>query len=184
MLYSTISILFCINIGTFYKNNTVIRTNTRIRYWSQTITHQTQTVSGIRWYISVLLVRCCLIASTDEVLKCNSSDSLRRYIDKEAVRIYQSCYRDTRHSSFTVKDYNGYDKLNDLTGFISSYDCVRHQYNVTIKRSHDNTLPEYKCALSPGFLEPAHLLGKEFNWSTFHLSRKSKNPTSSAKIAI
>ena len=112
------------------------------------------------------------------MLKCNSSDSLRRYIDTEAVRIYQSCYRDTRLSSFTVKDYNGYDKLNDLTGIISSYDCVRHQYNVTIKRSHDDTLPEYKCALSPGFLEPAHPLGKEFNWSTYHLSRSSKNPTS------
>jgi hypothetical protein len=27
-------------------------------------------------------------------------------------------------------------------------------------------------------LEPAHLLGKEFNWSTYHLSRSSKNPAS------
>jgi hypothetical protein len=65
-----------------------------------------------------------------------------------------------------------------LTGIISSYDCVRHQYNVIIKRSQDNTLPEYKCALFPGFLEPAHLLGKKFNWSTYHLSRISKNPAS------
>ena len=126
MLYSTIFIFFCIYIGTFYKNNTDIRTNTRIRYWSQIISHKTQTVSGFRWFISVLLVRCGLIASTDEVLKCNSSDSLRRYIDKEAVCIYLSCYQGTRHSSFTVKDYNEYDKLNDLTQIISSYDCVCH----------------------------------------------------------
>jgi hypothetical protein len=143
MLYSTISIFFCIYIGAFYKNNMIIRTNTRIRYWPKFISHKTQTVSGIRWYISVVLVRCGLIASTDEVLKCNSSESLRHCIDKEAVCIYQSCYQDTRHSSFTVKDYTGYDKLNDLTGIISSYDCVRHQYNITIKRSQDNTLPEY-----------------------------------------
>ncbi len=65
-----------------------------------------------------------------------------------------------------------------MTGIISSYDCVRRQYNVTIKRSYNDTLPEYNCALSPGFLGPAQLLGKEFNWSTYHLSRSSKNPTS------
>jgi hypothetical protein len=178
MLYSTISIFFYIYIGAFYKNTMVIRTNTRIRYWSQFISHKIQSVSGIKWYISNVLVQCGLITSTDEVLKCSSSESLRHYIDNEAVCIYQSCYRDTRHSSFTVKDYNRHDKLNELTGIISSYDCVRHQYNVTVKRSHDDTLPEYKCTLSPGFLEPVHLLGKEFNWSTYHLSRSSKNPAS------
>ncbi len=129
-----------------------------MRYWSQFISHKIQTVSGIRWYIFNVLVRCGLIGSTDEVLKCNSSECLRHYIDNEAVCIYQSCYQDTRHYSFTVKDYQGHDNVNNLTGMITSYDYVCHQYNITIKRSQDDTMPECRCALSPGVLKPAYLL--------------------------
>jgi hypothetical protein len=58
------------------------------------------------------------------------------------------------------------------------YACVCHQYNITITRSQDLTLPEYRCALSPGVLEPANLLRKGLNWLTHHLSRGCKNPES------
>ncbi len=78
-----------------------------------------------------VLVRCGFIASIDEVAKC------KNYVDHEAVRIYQSCYQDTKYSSFTIKDYEGHDNLNGLTGVISSYDCVRHQYNIIIKGNQD-----------------------------------------------
>jgi hypothetical protein len=44
--------------------------------------------------------------------------------------------------------------------------------------SQDLTLPEYRCALSPGVLEPANLLRKGLNWLTHHLSRGCKNPGS------
>jgi len=114
-------------------------------------------------------VRCGFIASIDEVAKC------KNYVNNEAVRIYQSCYQDTKYSSFTIKDYEGHDNLNGLTGVISSYDCVHHQYNIIIKGNQDQSQPEYRCALSPGVLEPTNLLRKELNWSTYHLSRGSKN---------
>jgi hypothetical protein len=114
-------------------------------------------------------VRCGFIASIDEVAIC------KNYVANEAVRIHQSCYRDKKYSSFTIKDYKGHDNLNGLTGVISSYDCVRHQYNIIIKGNQDLTQPEYRCALSPGVLEPTNLLRKELNWSTYHLSRGSKN---------
>jgi hypothetical protein len=123
MLYSTFSIFFLIYIGSFYKTNMVSRTNTRMRYWSQLISHKIQTaVSGIRWYISNVLLCCGLIGSTDEVLKCNSSECLRHYVDNDTVCIYQSCYQDTRLYSFAVKDYQGHDNLNNLMGMMSSYD--------------------------------------------------------------
>jgi len=140
-----------------------------MRYWSQFSSHEIQTVRGIKWYISNILVRCGFIASIDEAAKCNN------YINNEATRIYQSCYQDTKYCSFTIKDYEGHSNLNGLKGIISSYDSVRHQYNIIIKRNQDLTLPEYRCALSPGVLEPTNLLRKELNWSTYHLSRGSKN---------
>ena len=114
-------------------------------------------------------MRCGFIASIDEVA------TFKNYVDIEAVRIHQSCYRDKKYSSFTIKDYEGHDKLNGLTGVITSYDCVRHQYNVIIKGNQDSTHQDYRCALSPGVLEPTNLLRKELNWSTYHLSRWSKN---------
>jgi len=114
-------------------------------------------------------VRCGFIASINDVAKCNN------YVDNEAIRIYQSCYQDKKYCSFTIKDYEGHDNLNGLTGVISSYDCVRHQYNIIIKGNQDLPQPEYRCALSSGVLEPTNLLRKEFNWSTYHLSRGSKN---------
>jgi len=115
------------------------------------------------------LVCCGCITSIDEVTKCNN------YVDNEAIRIYQSCYQDKKYCSFTIKDYEGHDNLNGLTGVISSYDYVRRQYNVIIKGNQDLTQPEYRCDLLPGVLEPTNLLRKELNWSTFHLSRGSKN---------
>ena len=138
-----------------------------MQYWSQFINHEIRTVKGIKWYISNVLVRCGFIASIDEVAKC------KNYVDHEAVRIYQSCYQDTKYSSFTIKDYEGHDNLNGLTGVISSYDCVRHQYNIIIKGNQGLTQPEYRWALSPGVLEPTKFLRKELNSSTYHLSRGS-----------
>ena len=155
--------------SSFLSSNIVSRTNARMRYWSQFSSHEIQTVRGIKWYISNILVRCGFIASIDEAAKCNN------YINNEATRIYQSCYQDTKYCSFTIKDYEGHSNLNGLKGIISSYDSIRHQYNIIIKRNQDLTLPEYRCALSPGVLEPTNLLRKELNWSTYHLSRGSKN---------
>jgi len=128
MLYSTIVIFFSPHLGSlFLSANIVSRTNARMRYWSHFSTHEIQTVKGIRWYISNVLVRCGFIASINEVAKCNN------YLDNEAIRIYQSCYQDKKYCSFTIKDYEGHDNLNGLTGVISSYDCVCHQYNIIIK---------------------------------------------------
>ncbi len=90
------------------------------------------------------------IASIDEVKKCNN------YVNNEAICIYQSCYQDKKYCSFTIKDYEDHDNLNQLTGIISSYDCVCHQYNSIIKGNKDLTLPEYSCALSPGVLKPTN----------------------------
>jgi hypothetical protein len=169
MLYSTIVIFFSPHLGSlFLLANIVSRTNARMRYWSHFSTHKIQTVKGIRWYISNVLVRCGCIASINEVAKCNN------YVDN-AICIYQSCYQDKKYCSFTIKDYEGHDNLNGLTGVISSYDCVRHQYNIIIKGNQELTQPEYRCALSPSVLEPTNLLRKELNWSTYHLSRGSKN---------
>jgi hypothetical protein len=170
MLYSTIVIFISPHIGSlFLSTNIVSRTNARMRYWSQFSSHKIQTVKGIKWYISNILVRCGFITSIDKVAKCNN------FVDNEAVRIYQSCYQDKKYCSFTIKDYEGHNNLNGLTGIISSYDCVCHQYNIIIKGNQGLTLPEYRCALSPGVLEPTNLLRKELNWSTYHVSRGSKN---------
>jgi hypothetical protein len=57
----------------------------------------------------------------------------------------------------------------------SSYDCVCCQYNIIIKTNQDVTLPEYRCALLPGVMEPTSLLRKELIRSTYYLSRGSKN---------
>ena len=169
MLYSTIFIFVSHHLGSsFLSSNIVSRTNACMRYWSQFSIHEIQTVRGIKWYISNILVRCGFIASIDEAAKCNN------YINNEVTRIYQSCYQDTKYCSFNIKDYDGHSNLNGLKGIISSYDSICHQYNIIIKRNQDLTLPEYRCALSPGVLEPTNLLRKELNWSTYHLSRGSK----------
>jgi hypothetical protein len=158
MLYSTIVIFLSTHLGSlFLLTNIVSRTNACMRYWSHFSTHKIQTVKGTRWYISNVLVRCGFIVSIDEVTKCNN------YVDNEAIHIYQSCYQDKKYCSFTIKDYEGHNNLNGLTGFISSYDCVRHQYNIMIKGNQDLTQPEYRCALLPGVLEPTNLLRKEMN---------------------
>jgi hypothetical protein len=160
MLYSTIVMFIFPHLGSlFLLTNIVSRTNARIRYWSQFSTHKIQTVKGIRWYISNVLVRCGFIASIDKVTKCNN------YVDNEAVCIYQSCYQDKKYCSFTIKDYEGHNNLNGLTGIISSYDCVHHQYNIIIKGNKNLTLLEYRCTLSPDVLEPTNLLKKELYWS-------------------
>ena len=170
MLYSTIFIFISPHIGSlFLSTNIVSRTNTCMRYWSQFSSHKIQTVKGIKWYISNILVQCGFIASIDKVTKCNN------YVDNEAVLIYQSCYQDKQYCSFTIKDYEGHNNLNGLRGIISSYDCVCHQYNIIIKGNQNLTLPEYRYAVLPGVLEPTNLLRKELNWSTYHLSRGSKN---------
>ena len=164
------SFLCHFSLGSFsLSTNIASRTNARMRYWSQFINHEISTVKGIKWYISNVLVRCGFIASIDEVAKCNN------YVVNEAVRIYQLCYQDKIYSSFTIKDYEGHENLNGLTGGISSYDCVRHQYNIIIKGNQGLSQPEYRWALSPGVLEPTNLLRKELKSSTYHLSRGSKN---------
>ena len=117
-----------------------------MQYWSPFIHHEISTVKGIKWYISNVLVRCGFIASIDEVAKC------KNYVNNEAVRIYQSCYQDKKYCSFTIKDYEGHSNLNGLKGIISSYDSIRHQYNIIIKGNQGLSQPEYRWALSPGVL--------------------------------
>jgi len=84
--------LYLLILGSlFLSTNIVSRTNARVPYWSQFISHEIHTVKGIKWYFSnILLVRCGCIASIDEVAKCNN------YVDSEAIHIYQSCYQDKK----------------------------------------------------------------------------------------
>ena len=75
-----------------------------MRYWSQFSSHKIQTVKGIKWYISNILVQCKFIASIDKVTKFNN------YVDNEAVCIYQFFYQDKQYCSFTINDYQGHKK--------------------------------------------------------------------------
>ncbi len=75
-----------------------------LKYWSQFNNHEISTFSGIRWYITNVLMHCGFVSSVDQVLNCNHSEYLISYVDKEAIRLYQACYHDTRYFSFKIMD--------------------------------------------------------------------------------
>jgi hypothetical protein len=103
-----------------------------LKYWSQFVNREILTISGIRWYIANVLMRCGFVSSVDQVLNRNHSEYVTSYVDKEATCIYQTCYHDTRYFSFKIMDYDGLDSVRGLTGMILSYDNICHQYNVVI----------------------------------------------------
>jgi hypothetical protein len=82
-----------------------------LKYWSQFINHENLTISGVRWYIGNVLMRCGFVSSVDEVLNCNHSEYLTSYVDKKAIRIYQTCYHNTRYFSFKIMDYDSPDSM-------------------------------------------------------------------------
>jgi hypothetical protein len=144
-----------------------------LKYRSQFINHEILTISGIRWYIADVLMHFGFVSSVDQVLNCNHSEYLTSYVDKEAIRIHQTCYHDTRYFSFKIMDYDGPDSVRGLMGMILLYDNICHQYNVVINIIK-NSMTEHQCALSPSVMEPVNLLPNKMNWSSYHLSRGSK----------
>jgi hypothetical protein len=124
-----------------------------MKYWSQFISHEIKTVAGIRWYFANVLVQCGVIPSSNGTLKINFSESIKQYIDNEAC-IYQSCYQEPAYHSFTIQYYQGNNNINNLTGMISSYDCVFQEYHVIINTNQDSTISEYRFAVSPSVMEP------------------------------
>jgi hypothetical protein len=79
------------------------RSNFHLKYWSQFINHEILTISGIRWYIANVLMRCGFVSSVDEVLNRNHSEYLTSYVDKEAIRIYQTAT--TTQDMFLLKSW-------------------------------------------------------------------------------
>jgi hypothetical protein len=134
-----------------------------LKYWSQFIIHEILTISGIRWYIANVLMRCGFVSSVDEVLNCNHSEYLTSYVDKEAICIYQTCYHDTRYFSFKIMDYDGPDSMRGLTGIILSYGNICHQYNVVIISIQNPSIKEPQYALSPNVMEPVNAIPSEMN---------------------
>jgi hypothetical protein len=64
-------------------------------------------------------------------------------MDKEAIRIYQTCYHDTRYFSFKIMDYDGPDSVRGLTGMILPYDNIFHKYNVVINIIQNPSITEH-----------------------------------------
>jgi hypothetical protein len=119
-------------------------------------------------------MRCGFVSSDDQVLNSNHSDYLTTYVDKEAIRIYETCYYDTRYFSFKIMDYDGPDSVRGLMGMILSCDNICHQYNVVTNIIQNPSMTEHQCALSPSVMEPVNLLLNEMNRSSYHLSRGLK----------
>ncbi len=139
------------------------RSTFHLKYWSQFINHEILIISGIRWYIANVLMCCGFVSSVDQVLNRNHSEYLTSYVDKEAIRIYQTCHHDTRYFSFKIMDYDGPDSVRGLTGIILSYDNIFHQYNVGINILQNPSITEHQCALSPSVMEPVNLLPNKMN---------------------
>ncbi len=90
------------------------------------------------------------------------------------LRVYQTCYHDTRYFSFKIMDYDGPDSIRGLTGMILSYDNICHQYNVVINIIQNPSIKENQYDLSPSVIEPVNQLPNKMNWSSYNLSRGSK----------
>jgi hypothetical protein len=145
-----------------------------LKYWSQFINHEFLTISGIRWYIANVLMRCGFVSPVDQVVNSNHSGFRTSYVDNKAICIHQTCYHDTRYYFFKIMDYDGPDSVRRLTGTILSYDNKCNQYNVVINIIQNSAMTEHQCALSPSVMEPVNLLPNEMNWSSYHLGRGLK----------
>ena len=126
--------------------------NLRLKYWSQFINHEISVVSGIRWYIANLLVRSGMVYSVEQVVNLNHSEHITSYVHNKAIRIYQTCYHDSRYYSFKVMDYDGNDSMRGMTGRILSYDTICHQYNVVVNMIQHFSMKETICHLSPSVI--------------------------------
>ncbi len=87
------------------------RSTFHLKYWSLFINHEISTISGIRWYIANVHMHCGFVSSVDQVVNRNHSEFLTSNVDNEAIRIYQTCYHDTRYYSFKIMDYDGLDSV-------------------------------------------------------------------------
>ncbi len=114
-----------------------------LKYWSQFIYHEISTISGIRWYIANVLMRCGFVSSVDQVVNRNHYEFLTSYVDNKAICIYQTCYHDTIFYSFKIMDYDGPDSMRGLMGTILSYDNICNQYNVVRVRLNVGRLSSY-----------------------------------------
>ena len=164
-------------------NSSMSLSNLRLKYWAPFINHELLVVPGIRWYIANLFVRHGLLSSVENVDYFHQSNPVSSYIINEANRIYQACYHDARYYTFQVMDSCfGNNSMRGMSGRILSYDHMCHQYEVIVNVIKHSSMEEVRCHLSPCVMKPVMILTNEKNWSTYHLSRKSK--TSKRNIAL
>ena len=102
------------------------------KYWAPFIKHEILVVSGIRWYITNLLLRAAKASSVDQVDIFLQSEPITSYVNDEAIRIYQTCYHVAKYYTFKVMEYQGNDSMRGMTGRILSYDNVCNHYNVVV----------------------------------------------------
>ena len=75
------------------------------KYWAPFIKHEISVVSGIRWYITNLLLRAAKASSVDQVDIFLQSEPITSYVNDEAIRIYQTCYHVAKYYTFLLKSY-------------------------------------------------------------------------------
>lgn len=148
------------------------------KYWAPFIKHEISVVSGIRWYITNLLLRAAKASSVDQMDILLQSEPIASYVNNEAIRIYQTCYHVAKYYTFTVmEDAVNVDSMRGMTGRILSYDNVCNHFNVVVTMVKNLSTEEVRCNLSPSVMMPVTILPTEQNWSSYHLSRNSKTRT-------
>ena len=147
------------------------------KYWAPFIKHEILVVSGIRWYITNLLLCAAKASSVDQMDILLQSEPITSYVNDEAIRIYQTCYHVAKYYTFKVMEYHGNDSMRGMTGRILSYDNICNHYNVVVNMVKNLSTEEVRCNLSPSVMMPVMILPTEQNWSSYHLSRNSKTRT-------
>jgi len=147
------------------------------KYWAPFIKHEISVVSGIRWYITTLLLRAAKASSFDQVDIFLQSEPITSYVNNEAIRIYQTCYHVAKYYTFKVTENHGNHSIRGMTGRILSYDNVCNHYHVVMNVVKNLSTEEVRCNLSPSVMMPVMILPTEKNWSSYHLSRNSKTRT-------
>ena len=102
----------------------------------------------------------------------------------KAKRIFDLCYRAAKYTSFVITNHESLSHMNGCHGKIVCYDSLRQQYNVLITSNNAKQSEGNITALSPGVMEPTYVLQEERNPSSYNLSRRDTQSSTTKVIQL
>ncbi len=148
------------------------------KYWSHFINIEQSVLASLRWYIKVVFLH--------EGVYCpgvvlNLQNLQQHHVMMETNRIFDLCYHADKYTSFVITDHKSCCHMKGCHGKIVCYYSLQQQYNVSITSNNANQSEGYMTALPAGVMEPTYVLREERNPSSYHLSRRDTQ-TSTTKV--